>query len=1435
MEATFEAGTLSGVEIEPNNNSNLAQNIFSNQPISGSLSSKDDEDWYKLSITDLSVLDIAFQSEIYSNTNWQILLLDESMNLINSMTCGGSTCHSDGSIMSTNILGSGIRYIKVVSSSVYSYPSGSYYLSFSSSILPDLPETPKNLAASSGVSQESISISWDKGQSGDEYILFRSTVSNDGYQAITRTFLNSYVDSSVSIGYDYFYKVQAINMRGESEVSTPIIGKLADGPMPIVDLVIVDVSPETIDLNFTAPFLLENSSDVSQYEIRYSEYEINQSNWNLATKFNGYIEPGHSGSSQNLQISGLKPETKYWFAVKSFDQNNFVSQISNVTSSTTLPIISISQTSFNLMLGDGQTEDKKITITNLSSSKTISYSTSISGVGTLMESSSNLSSKTNPTLQSKPSASMGKLPNIIPKDVKEWIVKINENITSYERQEFIDYMTKMGAYLIKNYDAYDMQLWSLPVEDTSKFTKILTFLNNDNRVEYAEPSYPIASHSLPNDQYMSSLWGLKNTGQSGTGSFYDESTEVGLVGADIDIERAWEITQGSPEVIVAVFDTGIDFEHSDLAANLWTNLDEIPGNGIDDDGNGYIDDIHGWNYCWSDNDVWDDDGHGTHVSGTIAANIGNDVGIVGVAPKVKIMTIKILGGQAGCPDDSNIAIQRAIQYAVDNGASVMNHSWGCAYPGTDYCQNSRTINDGIRYAKDRGVLFVQASGNNSLNNDNVRSDFWDRNIDNIISVAATNRQDKIAEFSNYGLSTVDLGAPGVGILSTTPNNNYESYSGTSMASPHVAGAAALIKSYRPSWDYSKIKNLLLEKADPLSDLRERTLSGGRLNVGEALASILPRWIIVNANEQATLAPGESVEISFQVIASGLSDGLHNGSIALEFNGTASFTKDITITLNKGITFQSSTSSAVEFFQEPRGLIVISDFNAPSIEISWDEVSGSISYQVERATSLDGTYEIVSTVTNNNYIDSNATAEQTYFYRVRSNFTNGSSAASLVISAKRSDLTTDLSITSSISDSGTYLVENNIVIPINVENKGIHTVTQALLHYSIPEGMDHVSGEFEGGVCTKLDQSYSCDLGEISASNSKNVTITVKPTLVRDNILLFRSSGSIDDPRDIDASNNTLVLTTTINRNYDLSISTFVDQSDSKKGYFDIVNNGPSDSSETTVTFNYNGDNSITAISDKGSCNVANGSHVCELGIIENGEVVRIQVSQQIAEDAILDSMLVSDFDNNSENNSFALNYTGVSELDSDLDGVPNSLDAFPNNVLYSNDSDSDGMPDSWEEQFGLNPYDPLDATSDQDNDGTGALQEFILGTIPSHDDTEDQFSWDFDKDGNADALTDGLLLLRYTFNLRGATLTAGAISSSSLLSPDEVEANVAEATNGLADIDGNGAVDALTDGLMLLRYLFNLRGDSLIGGAVKNDATRTSAADIENYIQSLIP
>ena len=192
------------------------------------------------------------------------------------------------------------------------------------------------------------------------------------------------------------------------------------------------------------------------------------------------------------------------------------------------------------------------------------------------------------------------------------------------------------------------------------------------------------------------------------------------------------------------------------------------------------------------------------------------------------------------------------------------------------------------------------------------------------------------------------------------------------------------------------------------------------------------------------------------------------------------------------------------------------------------------------------------------------------------------------------------------------------------------------------------------------------------------------------------------------------------------------------------------------------------------------------------------------------------------------------DADDDGDGVNDFDDVYPLNELYHMDSDSDGMADAWEILYGLNPNDPLDTIADQDNDGAVALQEFIEGTVPGPEVVVSHLSWDLDGNGMADALTDGLMLLRHTFGLTGESLTDAAISSDSPLSSEEVESKV-EGVYEIADIDSNGSVDALTDGLMLLRYLFGLTGNSLIEGAVANNATRTDAADIEAYIQSKMP
>ncbi|MFO0422913.1 MAG: S8 family serine peptidase [Planctomycetia bacterium] len=341
-------------------------------------------------------------------------------------------------------------------------------------------------------------------------------------------------------------------------------------------------------------------------------------------------------------------------------------------------------------------------------------------------------------------------------------------------------------------------------------------------VSYVEPDFAIAPSALPNDPSFSRLWGLHNIGQSG-----------GVADADIDAPEAWDRTRGSRNVVVAVIDTGIDYSHPDLAANVWTNPGEVAGDGIDNDRNGYIDDVRGWDFANNDADPMDDNGHGTHVSGTIGAVGDNGVGVAGVNWQVSIMGLKFLSGSgSGSTSGAIAAINYATRMRRDFGINIVatNNSWG----GGGF---SAGLRDAIEAGGQAGILFVAAAGNDGRNNDATASYPASYTSQSIISVAATDRSNALATFSNFGATGVDLAAPGVGIYSTTPGNNYAAYSGTSMATPHVTGTVALMAAANPQATAGQLRTAILATAAPTASLAGKVATGGLLNAQAAVNAI----------------------------------------------------------------------------------------------------------------------------------------------------------------------------------------------------------------------------------------------------------------------------------------------------------------------------------------------------------------------------------------------------------------------------------------------------------------------------------------------------------------------------------------------------------------------------------------------------------------------
>lgn len=507
----------------------------------------------------------------------------------------------------------------------------------------------------------------------------------------------------------------------------------------------------------------------------------------------------------------------------------------------------------------------------------------------------------------------------------------------------------------------------------------------------AEPNYiRRAFVTIPNDTSFGLQWALQNTGQTVNGT-------AGTAGADISATTAWDLRTISPSTVVAVIDTGITLNHADLNSNLWVNPDEIPSNGIDDDGNGKIDDVNGWDFVNDDSDPTDDNGHGTHVSGIIGAKGNDGSGIAGISWTVQLMSLKFLDSLGL---GTTVDAISAILYAATKGAQVINASWG----GTGF---SQALKDAIDTFPG---IFVAAAGNTGTNNDVSPLFPACFTSGNIVVVAATDQNDALASFSNFGATCVDLGAPGVNILSDDTVGGVVFGNGTSQATPHVSGVAALMKAQEPNRTTANIRSAILNNVDAKAGLSGVVATGGRLNVHAALAAIAPltpsgltgvaagtTQVNLNWTDNAAGETGYEVQRktgggSFATLANLAANSIsHSDSAATEATTHTYRVRASNSGANSGFSNEVNVTTPPV---GPTGLTATAG-STSGITLTWtDNSGGETGYEIQRKTGAGAFTTVAATAGNvTSYVDPCLAEMTTYTYRVRATGIGGNSTFS----------------------------------------------------------------------------------------------------------------------------------------------------------------------------------------------------------------------------------------------------------------------------------------------------------------------------------------------------------------------------------------------------------------------------------------------------------
>lgn len=397
--------------------------------------------------------------------------------------------------------------------------------------------------------------------------------------------------------------------------------------------------------------------------------------------------------------------------------------------------------------------------------------------------------------------------NTVAQDFNGYIVKFKKGSKLLEQKSF----KSIGDFEKLNLSFGDFAKLS----NVDLSNKAISELMNNPEIEYVEPNWiikvdPVNANKEVLDPKFSQQWGLTNDGKNSGGWF-----SRGKAGEDVNAEKAWEITKGSKDIVVAVIDTGIDFSHPDLKDQMWTNDAELNGiEGVDDDGNGYVDDIYGYDFANNDGNPTDGHSHGTHCAGVIGAS-HNSIGVKGVMANVKLMGIKFLTDRGS---GETIGAIKSVEYATKMGAHITSNSWGGG-------ERSEALKEAIQAAQDAGTMFVAAAGNSRADNDARPTYPANYKVDGIVTVGAMDGKGNRSSFSNYGKTSVHVFAPGSNILSTVKNGGYKKMSGTSMATPFVSGVLGLLLANEPGISIIEAKERLMESTVLNSSLSQYSAAG----------------------------------------------------------------------------------------------------------------------------------------------------------------------------------------------------------------------------------------------------------------------------------------------------------------------------------------------------------------------------------------------------------------------------------------------------------------------------------------------------------------------------------------------------------------------------------------------------------------------------------